>query len=71
MNAAISAMGGMDEVLGKIQAQMELVSGHGSTKNQQRVSSSKHKASTVQQPRGSESRVTNEQKQVSIMSKYN
>jgi hypothetical protein len=48
MNAAISAMGGMDEVLGKIQAQMELVSGHGSTKNQQRVSSSKHKASTVQ-----------------------
>jgi hypothetical protein len=71
MNAAISAMGGMDEVLGKIQAQMELVSGHGSTKNQQRVSSSKHKASTVQQSRGSESRGTNEQKQVSIMSKYN
>jgi hypothetical protein len=34
MNAAISAMGGMDEVLGKIQAQMELASGHGSTKNQ-------------------------------------
>jgi hypothetical protein len=35
MNAAINAMGGMDEVLGKIQAQMELVSsGHGSTKNQ-------------------------------------
>ena len=33
MNAAINAMGGMDEVLGKIQAQMELVSGHGSTKN--------------------------------------
>ena len=34
MNAAINAMGGMDEVLGKIQAQMELVSsGHSTTKN--------------------------------------
>jgi hypothetical protein len=43
VSAAINAMGGMDEVLGKIQAQMELVSGHGSTKNQQRVSSTKAK----------------------------
>ena len=48
INAAISAMGGMDEVLGKIQAQMELVSGHVSTKNQPRVSTSKSKTSAVQ-----------------------